>query len=122
MTLRQFLDESGLVPEVEGVTGLMDGNRRDELVNRMPGSKIETRIQGALLEPLYPFPPLAGVTISFTYPSGVFLIETLAGSEIAFEVERALEYVPAGDRADVKGQFEVGLYAIRKGKPAPRFD
>jgi hypothetical protein len=66
-------------------------------------------------------PALAGVAISFTYPSKVFLIEATTGFEIAFEIERALEYVPAGERADVKSRFEIRLYA-RNGKPAPRFD
>jgi hypothetical protein len=36
MTLREFLDESGLMPEVEGITGFMDGRRRDELLSRRP--------------------------------------------------------------------------------------
>jgi hypothetical protein len=53
MTPRDFLDEAGLMPEVVGVTGPLDGWRRDELLSRMPANKIETRLQGALMETLY---------------------------------------------------------------------
>jgi len=34
MTPRELLDEAGLVPEVEGITRLMNVNRRDELLSR----------------------------------------------------------------------------------------
>jgi len=74
MTLRDFLDEAGLMPQVGGIAGPMDGRRRDGLVSRMPASKIETRLQGALQEPLYPLAVLGDVALSFTYPSGVFLM------------------------------------------------
>lgn len=88
----------------------------------MPASKIETRIQGALLEPLHPLPQIGSMAISFTYPSKVFLIETTSRCEITFELDRALEYVPAGHRADVRNQFEVMVYSIRNRKLAPHFD
>jgi hypothetical protein len=88
MTLREFLDEAGLMPEVEGITGLMDGNRRDELLSRIPANKIETRLQGALMETLYPLAVLGAVALSFTYPSRMFLIETTMKSEIAFDLEK----------------------------------
>jgi hypothetical protein len=45
----------------------------------MPVNKIETRLQGALHEPLYPLAVLLNVALSFTYPSRVFLIETRTG-------------------------------------------
>jgi len=32
MTLRDFLDEAGLTPEVAGIAGPLDGRRRDELL------------------------------------------------------------------------------------------
>ena len=69
---------------------------RDGLLARMPVSKVQTRIQGALLERLYP-PQAGGVAISFTYPSKVFLIETTARCEITFELDRArLSMCPSG--------------------------
>jgi hypothetical protein len=34
MTLRDFLDEAGLMPEVAGITGPLDGWRRDDLLSR----------------------------------------------------------------------------------------
>jgi len=91
MTLRDYLDEAGLMPEVAGISALMDGRRR-ELLSRMPVKKIETRLQGALHEPLYPLAVLEGLALSFTYPSGVFLIETPMKSEIALDANPAMEH------------------------------
>jgi hypothetical protein len=79
--------------------------RRDELPSRMPANKIETRLQGALIETLYPLIELGDVALSFTYPSRVFLIETTRKSEIAFELEKALEYVAAEDRAELTHEY-----------------
>jgi hypothetical protein len=113
MTLRDFLDEAGLMPEAVGITGPLDGWRRDDLLSRMPFNRIETRLQGALHEPLYPLAVLSNVALSFTYPSRVFLIETRVGSEIAFEADRALEYAPAGLRAGLRGEFERRVQLVR---------
>jgi hypothetical protein len=115
MTLRDFLDEAGLMPEVAGITGPLDGWRRDDLLARMPTNKIETRLQGALHEPLYPLALIGDVAaVSFTYPSRVFLIETGMGSEIAFDVDRAMECAPADQRAELVREFERRVPAIRK--------
>jgi hypothetical protein len=84
VTLRDYLNEAGLMPEVEGITGLMDGRRRDELLNRRPANKIETRLQGALHETLYPSAKPGNVSVSFTYLMGPFLIMTTRESGIAF--------------------------------------
>jgi hypothetical protein len=116
MTLREFLDESGLMPEAEGITGLMDGDRRDELLSRMPANKIETRLQGALMETLYPLVELGDVALSFTYPSRVFLIETTMKSDIAFELEKVLEHVPGENRAELTHEYEARLHVIEEGK------
>lgn len=114
MTLREFLDESGLMPEAEGITGLMDGDRRDELLSRMPANKIETRLQGALMETLYPLVELGDVALSFTYPSRVFLIETTMKSDIAFELEKVLER--GENRAELTHEYEARLHVIEEGK------
>jgi hypothetical protein len=66
MTPGESLDQSGLIHEVEGITGLINGHRRDELLGRMPAIKIETRFQGALMETLYPLVELVEVALSFT--------------------------------------------------------
>jgi hypothetical protein len=116
MTLREFLDESGLMPEAEGITGLMDGDRRDELLSRMPANKIETRLQGALMETLYPLIELGNVALSFTYPSRVFLIETTMKSDIAFELEKVLEHVPGENRVELTHEYEARLHVIEEGK------
>ena len=116
MTLREFLDESGLMPEAEGITGLMDGDRRDELLSLMPANKIETRLQGALMETLYPLIELGNVALSFTYPSRVFLIETTMKSDIAFELENVLEHVPGENRAELTHEYEARLHVIEEGK------
>jgi|HubBroStandDraft_6_1064221.scaffolds.fasta_scaffold171141_2 hypothetical protein len=115
MTLRDFLDEAGLMPEVVGITGPLDGWRRDDLLARMPVSKIETRLQGALHEPLYPLAVIGDVAaLSFTYPSRVFLIETPKKSEIAFEADRALEFIPAGSREPLTDEYQRRLHNIRR--------
>jgi hypothetical protein len=116
MTLREFLDEAGLMPSVEGITGLMDDDRRDQLLSRKPANKIETRLQGALTETLYPLVELGDVALSFTYPSRVFLIETTMKSEIAFDLETALEYVPVEDRAELTREYQTRLHMIAQGK------
>jgi hypothetical protein len=116
MTLREFLDHAGLMPEVQGITGLMDGQRRHELLSRMPAKKTETRFQGALMETLYPLVELGDVALSFTSPSCVFLIETTMKSEVAFDLESALEYVPFEYRAELAHEYETRLHMIAQGK------
>jgi hypothetical protein len=104
------------MPVVEGITGLMDGRRRDELLSRMPANKVETRLQGALMETLYPLIELGDVALSFTYPCRVFLIETTMKSEIAFDLEKALEYAAAEDRAELPGEYQTRLHMVAQGK------
>jgi hypothetical protein len=122
MALREHPDESGLLPGASGVAGVLDIARRDRLLARMPANKVETRIQGALLERLYPLPQMGNVAISFTYPSKVFLVETNSRCEITFELDKALEYVPSGDRLTSRINLRPGVYGIRNGKRAPHFD
>jgi hypothetical protein len=45
-----------------------------------------------------------GQLLSFTYPSRVFLIETRVGSELGFEVDRAMEFAAGGLRAELRGE------------------
>jgi len=107
------------MPELAGMPGRLDGRRRDELLARMPANKIETRLQGALPEPLYPLAVIGDVAaLSFTYPSRVFLIETRAGPEIAFDAGRAMESEPATGRAELIREFERRVQVVRQAKSA----
>jgi hypothetical protein len=115
-TLKEYLDGVGLTPNAPGVASHLDRKCRDELLARMPDNKLETRLQGALQEPLYALPELGDVALSFTYPSKVFLIETRIGSEITFEPDEAFDHVPAADRAELTSQFELTLYGARTEK------
>jgi hypothetical protein len=85
----------------------MDGNRRDEVLSRMPAHKIETRLQGALRETLCLLVELGDVALSFTDPSHVFLIETTMKSSnpISVEWRRIMAWAGAslGEQAVVEG-------------------
>jgi hypothetical protein len=68
------------------------------------------------METLYPLAVLGDeVALSFTHPSRVFLIETTIKSEIAFDLEKALEYVPVEERADLP-TITRRLHMIAQGK------
>ena len=118
MKLADYLDGGGLTPELVGMPGQLNGARRDDLLARMPANKVETRLQGALHEPLYPLAVLSNVALSFTYPSRVFLIETGMRSEIAFDLDRALEYASAGLRAGLRAEYERRVLVVRQSKGA----
>jgi hypothetical protein len=92
------------------------GRPRDELLSRMPANKIETRLQGALMETLYPLVELGDVALSFTYPSRVFLIETTMKSEIVFPLEKVLGYEAAGDRPELTQDYETRVHMTAQGK------
>jgi hypothetical protein len=114
VTLKEFLDESGLMPVVAGIVGVLDSRCRDELLGRMPSNKIETRLQSVLMETLYPLIEQGTFALSFTYPSQAFLIETTIKSEIQFEVEEALDYELIEDRASLRHEYENKLYEIAR--------
>jgi hypothetical protein len=118
MNLREFLDEADLKPEVEGLTGLLDRKRRDQLMARMPINKVETRLQNALSESLYPLVDLGNIAIAFTYPSRVFLIATTMRPEIEFEAEKALEHAAADIRDDLRIDLASRLQTIKSGNGA----
>lgn len=106
MTLADYLDGGGLTPELAGIAGRLDGARRDEPTARMPVNKIETRLQGAMRDALYPLAVTGDVALSFTYRSRVFLVETPMKSEIAFDADRALECAPAGERGGLRAEYD----------------
>jgi hypothetical protein len=56
--------------------------------------------------------------VFFTYPSHVFLIETTMKSEIASDLEKALDYAPAVDRAELTDEYRTRLHMIRQGRGA----
>jgi hypothetical protein len=46
----------------------------------------------------------------------VFLIETTMKSEIAFDLEKALDYVTVEDRAELTNEYETHLQMIAQGR------
>jgi hypothetical protein len=97
----------------------MDGNCRDELLSRMSANKIESRLQGALMEMLYPLIELGDMALSFTYPSlPIPRVPDRSDLEVGDRVRlgEGVGLLPGEDRAELLHEYETRLHMVAQGK------
>ena len=116
MRLVDYIQSSELEPNLPDGT-VVDREEIGRLLAGEAATRSETELARALTDQLYTLVGLSnGVSIAFTSPSRVFLVETARNSDVEFELEKALEYIVPEDRPSLRNEYETRLHMIGKGK------